>query len=237
MVRINLISGPRNISTALMYSFAQRPDTHVLDEPFYAFYLQTSGVNHPGKEEVLNSQPADEFEVARNIFQPGEHEVLFIKNMAHHLEIMDQGFLEKVTNVFLIRNPRQILASYSQVIETPTLRDIGVEYQFNLFNRLREQGQLPVVVDSGLILNNPQSVLIQLCQRVDIPFLKAMLQWQPGAKSFDGVWAKYWYSNVHKSTGFEKQSTSERPLDSRLQALNEKAQYYYEALLPFSLQP
>jgi len=237
MVRINLISGPRNISTALMYSFAQRPDTLVLDEPFYAFYLQKSGVDHPGKDEVLKSQPADEFEVTRTIFQPGAYDVLFIKNMSHHLEIMDQSFLEKVTNVFLIRNPKQILASYSQVIETPTLRDIGVEYQFTLFNRLKEKGQLPVVVDSGLILNNPESVLIQLCQHVNIPFMKGMLQWQPGAKAFDGVWAKYWYSNVHKSTGFEKQPTSDRPLDSRLQALNEKAQYYYEALLPFSLQP
>jgi hypothetical protein len=155
MIRINLVSGPRNISTALMYSFAQRADTVVLDEPYYAFYLHNSGVDHPGKDEVLKSQPISEEEVSKKIFATGTNEILFIKNMAHHLELMDQSFVERVTNVFLIRDPRLILASYSQVIEAPTLRDIGIEYQYNLFNRLKKLGQQPVVMDSGVILKDP----------------------------------------------------------------------------------
>lgn len=234
---LNLISGPRNISTALMYSFAQRTDTTVLDEPFYAFYLNKSGIHHPGKEEVIESQPIDEFMVSDKILKETSSPVVFVKNMAHHLALMDQSFLNQVTNIFLIRSPRQILASYAQVIETPTLWDIGIEYQYNLFSFLKEKGQVPLVMDSGLLLQNPESVLRQACQRLDIPFMNTMLHWQPGPKPFDGVWAKYWYNNVHKSTGFEKQPTSNRPLPEHLISLNEKAEYYYDRLLPFSLQP
>jgi len=237
MIRINLISGPRNISTALMYSFAERPDTRVLDEPYYAFYLNKSGIHHPGKDEVLRSQPLDEAEVSEAVFGTWQLPVLFIKNMAHHLELMDQRFLEKVTNIFLIRNPAQIIASYAQVIETPTLRDIGLEYQYKLFMNLRKKGVHSIVMDSGLILQNPESVLTQACNHIGIPFTSGMLRWQAGPKPYDGVWAKYWYTNVHKSTGFEKQPTSDRPLPVHLQELNETAQYYYQALLPFSLQP
>lgn len=237
MIRINLISGPRNISTALMYSFAQRTDTVVLDEPYYAFYLHKSGIHHPGKEEVLDSQPQSEAEVSKEVFGDWKSPVLFIKNMAHHLELMDQSFVDKVVNIFLIRNPKQILASYAQVIETPTLRDIGIEYQLTLFNRLTSRGQHPIVIDSGLVLENPESVLKQVCEIIGIPFMTSMLQWQPGPKAYDGIWAKYWYANVHKSSGFEKQPTSNRPLPAHLEALNEKAQYYYDALVPFSLHP
>lgn len=234
---LNLISGPRNISTALLYSFAQRPDTTVFDEPFYAFYLNKSGIEHPGKEEVIQNQSIDEYQVSAMIFDTNDTPVLFVKNMAHHLALMDQSFLNKVTNIFLIRSPKQIIASYAQVIETPTLRDIGIEYQYHVFNSLKERGQNPLVLDSGLLLQDPESVLKQTCQFLGIPFVKNMLHWQAGPKPYDGVWAKYWYANVHKSTGFEKQPTSNRPLPEHLISLNEKAEYYYERLLPFSLQP
>ncbi|HMG93737.1 MAG TPA: hypothetical protein VK589_26950, partial [Chryseolinea sp.] len=175
--------------------------------------------------------------VSKKIFDSGSNEILFIKNMAHHLELMDQSFVERVTNVFLIRNPRQILASYSQVIEAPTLRDIGIEYQFILFERLKKMGQQPIVMDSGLILKDPESVLKKLCASIGISFMTQMLHWNPGPKEYDGVWAKYWYSNVHRSQGFEIQPTSNRPLGTHLTALNDRAQYYYDQLLSFSLQP
>jgi hypothetical protein len=220
-----------------MYSFAQRADTVVLDEPYYAFYLHKTGIDHPGKDEVLKSQSIDEVEVSQKIFSAVSPKILFIKNMAHHLEVMDQGFADRVKNVFLIRNPSQIIASYSQVIKAPTLRDIGVEYQSVLFERLKKDGQAPIVMDSGLILKNPESILKKLCLLLGIPFVTEMLQWKPGPKPYDGVWAKYWYANVHKSSGFELQPTSNRPLASHLIELNERAQYYYQQLLSFSLQP
>src|SRR5688572_9260510 len=122
---INLISSPRNISTALMYSFAQRNDTVVLDEPFYAYYLVTSGANHPGKEEVMRSQANKQEDVKREIFSIRDKPVVFIKNMSHHLEVMDESFVEQTINIFFIRNPRQVISSYAEVIEKPVMRDIG----------------------------------------------------------------------------------------------------------------
>ncbi len=236
MHRLNLISGPRNISTALMYSFAQRKDTIVLDEPFYGFYLNKSGADHPGKEDVMLDQPIDESVVLRSIMGEWSKNVLFIKNMAHHIELMDERFLNDMTNIFLIRNPTQIIASYAQVIEKPVMRDIGIEYQYELFNRLGERGQQPVVVDSETILAFPALILEKVCDQIGIPFTTDMLHWQPGPKTYDGIWAKHWYSNVHASSGFEKQPTSTRSLPRHLEPLNAKAHHFYEKLRAFSLK-
>ena len=233
---INSISGPRNISTALMYSFAQRPDTVVVDEPFYAYYLHETGIVHPGRDEVLKSQPRSQYAV-RTQLQTLSGDIVFLKNMAHHMAVMDQSFVDTVTNLFLIRNPKQILASYANVIETPTLKDIGIAYQHELFTRLLSQGRHPVVLDTGLLLIDPESVMKQTCERLGIPFLREMLSWQAGPKAYDGVWAPHWYANVHRSTGFERQATSDRPLPPALHDLNEQAQFYYEALAPFALRP
>ena len=233
---INSISGPRNISTALMYSFAQRPDTAVLDEPFYAYYLHETGIVHPGRDEVLKSQPQSQYAVRKHL-ETLNHEVLFVKNMAHHMAVMDQSFVDSVTNLFLIRNPKQIITSYANVIEAPTLKDIGITYQYELFTRLLAQGRHPVVLDSGLLLSDPESVIKQVCERLGIPFFREMLSWPAGPKPYDGVWAPHWYANVHRSTGFERQPTSDRPLPPALHELNEQAQFYYAALAPFALQP
>jgi hypothetical protein len=234
---INLISSPRNISTALMYSFAQRNDTVVLDEPFYAFYLSTSGANHPGREEVLQSQSTQEKVVKKEIFSIRGKEVVFIKNMSHHLEVMDESFVNDVVNVFFIRDPRQIIASYAQVIDKPIMRDIGVEYQFNLWKKLLDNNQNPIVLDAGNLLKNPPFVLRQLCERIGIPFQESMLKWPAGPKLYDGVWAPYWYSNVHRSTGFERQASSNRLLPEHLEDLYQRAKALYEKLLPFSIKP
>lgn len=237
MIRVNLISGPRNISTALMYSFYQRHDTTVMDEPFYAVYLHRSGAHHPGREAVLQSQPTSEAAVLQQVFGPWPTDVLFIKNMAHHIEVLDQAFLSRVHNVFLIRNPQQIIASYAAVIERPVMRDIGIQYQYELFERMQRAGQQPVVLDAALLLQDPRRTLTALCQRLGISFMESMLQWPAGAKACDGVWASHWYTNVHRSTGFEKQPTGDRPLPVHLQPLYQQARAYYEKLLPFSLNP
>lgn len=233
---LNLISGPRNISTALMYSFAQRSDTTVFDEPFYAVYLHKSGAKHPGREEVLQTQSTDEDVVHTMIANHQSTPVLFIKNMAHHMEVMKKPFFDNSINIFLIRNPKQIIASYAQVIEKPVMRDIGIEYQYTLFEQLTKEKNNVIVLDSGLSLQDPEIVLKKLCQECGISFQPTMLTWEKGPKPYDGVWAKHWYANVHNSVGFEKQNTSERPLPESLQKLYEQARHYYEKLLPFSLK-
>jgi hypothetical protein len=234
---INLISGPRNISTAFMYSFAQRPDTIVLDEPFYAVYLSRSDANHPGAADVMSTQSADEDTVLRAIFKDWPKPVLFIKNMAHHIEVLDKAFLNKVNNVFLIRDPKQIISSYAEVIQEPRMRDIGIQYQFEIFEEMQKEGRQPVVIDSGLLLQNPRSVLTKLCDAIGIDFFDSMLHWPAGPKSYDGIWAPHWYANVHRSTGFERQASSSRPLPPNLAPLYEEAANYYGKLLSFAIEP
>lgn len=237
MIYVNLISSPRNLSTALMYSFAQRSDTIVLDEPFYAYYLVTSGADHPGKEEVIKSQPNRQEDVIAEIKAIRDKPVVFIKNMSHHLEVMDESFVHDIVNIFFIRDPRQIISSYSQVIEQPVMRDIGMEYQYTLYHRLRAMNLDPIVLDAGDLIDDPEGILKQLCKRIGVPFEQAMLHWKAGPKPYDGVWAPFWYTNVHRSTGFEKQKTSERPLPDHLTDLYQRARHLYEKLLPFSLKP
>ena len=235
MIYLNLISGPRNISTALMYSFAQRSDTVVVDEPFYACYLSKTGANHPGKNDVLKAQSSNEDVVKRELFREHPKPVLFIKNMAHHIEVMNDNFLSVCVNIFLIRDPKQLIASYAQVIDNPTMRDIGVQHEFDLFEKIADEKT--IVIDSGLLLQNPESVLRQACEKAGIKFEPEMLQWKAGPKEYDGIWAPHWYTNVHRSTGFEKQSTSDRPLPKKLEALYETASVYYQKLLQHALKP
>ena len=216
-----------------MYSFAQRSDTTVVDEPFYACYLSKTGLNHPGKEQVLASQSPDEETVKKNLFTHGDKPVLFIKNMAHHIEVTNDGFLSECKNIFLIRDPKQLIASYAQVIEKPVMRDIGIEHEYHLFQKTKDA----IVIDSGLVLQHPDSVLRQLCAKLELKFEPSMLQWKAGPKPYDGVWAPHWYANVHKSTGFEKQVTSDRPLPTQLQPLYEEAATYYQKLLQHALKP
>lgn len=233
---LNLISGPRNISTALMYSFAQRDDTRVYDEPFYAVYLNVSGAQHPGRDEVLKTQSSSEEVVQKQILSSKDKPVVFIKNMAHHMEVLPQPFFHNGVNIFLIRDPAQIIASYAKVIETPVMRDIGVAYQYYLFNTLREHKNEPIVLDSGLLLRNPAAVLEELCHRCAIGFQSSMLTWNAGPKHYDGVWSNHWYKNVHQTTGFSEKITSKPVVPEHLETLYQQAMGYYEKLLPFSIK-
>lgn len=230
--RIHLISGPRNISTALMYSFGNRKDCSIVDEPMYGVYLSKHDVPHPGKEETLASLSQDMQKVkAEVIFGHYPTELVFLKNMAHHFIGVEHEFIHELNNVFLIRNPKQLIASFAQVIAEPTMQDIGLEKEYRLFQELATKGNsTPLVLDSGILLKDPQSILTELCNRLEIPFLESMLSWDSGPRPEDGVWAKYWYSNVHKTTGFSKQKTSERELPGHLEELYLHAKEFYDKL-------
>ncbi|MGB0525110.1 MAG: sulfotransferase family protein [Flammeovirgaceae bacterium] len=234
---INLISTPRNISTALMYSFAQRNDTQVIDEPFYAYYLQKTGTWHPGRAEVIASMSTNFHDILQTIYQQ-ENTIprLFIKNMAHHLTESDLSFLKQMKNLFFIRNPKQPIASFAQVIKYPTMQDIGVKHQYELYEYLIHAGHQPVVLDSGELLKNPKKVLMALCDSLAIPYDEAMLSWEAGPRPEDGVWGKHWYKNVHQSTGFQKQKSSERLLPKHCEALYLAAKPYYDSLFQHSIK-
>ena len=229
--RICLWSSPRNLSTALMYSFAQRPDTIVFDEPLYAHYLLITGADHPGREEVLGSQENDGSKVIHHLLNNQfAKPVVFYKQMTHHLVNISFDFLLNVSNIIFIRDPAQIISSYAQVIRDVKKEDIGIHQQWELYNFLVEKKQPFIIVDSGEILKNPQKVLSDLCDALEIPFYEQMLSWPAGAKPEDGIWAKYWYSNVHKTTHFAPQPTSNRELPAYLQPLYAECRQYYNLL-------
>jgi len=214
-----------------MYSFAQRSDTIVIDEPLYAHYLARSNADHPGREEVIRSMESDGEKVVNEIILGNyEKEIVFMKQMTHHLIDIDESFLEKVTNVFLIRNPKQLISSLAQVLNKVEMKDTGIKRQAELYQKLKLLGFNPVVIDSGEILKNPESALKNFCRELHIPFEKSMLSWKPGKRKEDGVWAKYWYENVHRSSGFEKQVTSDRELPDELIPLYNECLPFYKKL-------
>jgi hypothetical protein len=236
MVRIHLISGPRNISTALMYSFAQRSDTTVVDEPFYGYYLAHTGILHPGREEVLASMRTDPQQVIEEvIFGSFATEVVFFKNMAKHLLGLDASFCEKLHNVFLIRDPARLITSFAKVVPTLDESEIGLKHAAELFNALREKGNAPLVLNSDVVLQNPALVLRKLCADLGISFDEGMLSWQPGPRPEDGSWAKYWYTNVHKSSGFQSPPAEASAVPEQYKTLLEEVEPYFTYLNQFAI--
>jgi Sulfotransferase domain len=234
--RICLWSGPRNISTALMYSFAQRPDTLVFDEPLYGHYLKNTDAKayHPGADEVLASMETNGEKVIQMMMGNHSKEVVFFKNMCHHLLNLNTAFMRSVCNVILTRDPAEVIPSFAKEIKNPSMIDIGFETQVNLLNFLQEMGADVLVIDSNTILKNPEQELRKLCEAIGIPFFKEMLAWKPGPRSEDGVWAKYWYKNVHASSGFQPYQPKQNILDDALKPLYQKAMPLYSQLMEYS---
>jgi hypothetical protein len=233
--RIAMWSGPRNISTAMMRSFEARGDTAVTDEPFYAAYLHRTGIDHPLRDEVIASQSIDSREVAAVLVGPvpGGKPIWYQKHMTLHLlEGFERGWMSRVLNAFLIRDPPAVLASYAAKRTDVTLADLGFVQQRRLFELEAERlGAPPPVVDAADILANPARTLERLCRALGIVFTPSMLGWPRGPRPSDGVWAPAWYQSVERSTGFKARGVeSGVVLPPPLQRLADEAQPHYEAL-------
>jgi hypothetical protein len=220
-----------------MYSWAQRPDTVVVDEPLYGYYLSHSNATHPGKAEIIASMEYDAEKVLRNVLL-GEYPkpVVFFKHMCHHMLDLDLSFMKDLVNLFFIRDPAKIIASYAEVIKKPTLTDIGIEIQSKQFEYALKNGYETIVLDSAELLNDPETVLTKLCSRIGIPFYREMLQWPAGPRPEDGVWAKYWYAQVHQSTGFQISGNNAMVIPEPLKPLYEQAEDYYASMKSFSIK-
>jgi hypothetical protein len=234
-IRIAMWSGPRNISTAMMRSFEARGDAAVSDEPFYAAYLDRTGIDHPMRDEVMASQPRDPAAVAALLLGPvpGNEPIWYQKHMTLHLLEGDgRDWMSHMRNAFLIRNPTSVLASYALKRDDVTLADIGFVQQRQLFEAEAQRlGRPPPVVDAADILASPARTLKRLCDALGIPNSQAMLRWAPGRRATDGVWAPAWYQSVENSTGFEapkERATVELP--PRLRVLADQAWPHYAAL-------
>jgi len=236
VTRISLWSGPRNVSTALMYSFRQRIDTSVVDEPLYAHYLARSGVEHPGRDDVLAAQDNDGEQVVRDvILGPARTPVLFLKNMAHHLGGLDWAFLAELHNVILTRDPAEMLPSLIKQVPDPDLEGTGLPMQVALLDAILDEGDDPIVLDSRLLLTDPEGVLTRLCHRVGLEFDPAMLSWPAGPVPEDGVWAEHWYHSVHRSTGFAPYNPKREEVPEHLRPLLAQAIPLYERLFAYAL--
>ncbi len=204
-MRIAMWSGPRNLSTAMMYAFGARRDFAVVDEPFYAAYLLRTGLNHPMRDAIVASQPTDPEAVAAMLTGPVPDGRLhfYQKHMTQHMiPAMPRDWMAGMRHVFLIRHPARVVASFGAKYDNPTLADIGFSQQTELYQTLIQQGDSPVVIDSADIRRDPAVMLTRLCAALDLPFDPAMLSWPAGGHASDGVWASVWYGSVHASTGF-----------------------------------
>ena len=204
-MRIAMWSGPRNLSTAMMYAFANRADCAAVDEPFYAAYLAATGLEHPMRDEILASQPVDPSEVAARLLGPvpDGRAHWYQKHMTHHMVPgVPRDWIGQVTNVFLLRHPARVIASYVVKRENPTLEDIGFPQQAELYDEVVARQGRAVMIDSDDIRRDPEAMLRRLCDAIGLPFDPAMLAWPRGPKPEDGVWAPHWYNAVWDSTGF-----------------------------------
>ena len=231
-VKIALWSGPRNISTAMMYSFGNRADTSIVDEPLFGYFLKRTGVWRPSREEVLATMNTDASKVIEKLCEPNtKADIFFMKHIANHLIDLDWSFLKGFRNVILTRNPKKVLLSYDAHVKSPTMLDVAYEIQLELLNYLKENKLHYVVLDADQVLQDPASQLKKLCFELNIPFDEKMLSWEPGPRIEDGIWAKYWYDNVHKSSGFKKGSNVSTDLPLHLEELYIRSLHIYKKLL------
>jgi hypothetical protein len=231
--RIAMWSGPRNISTAMMRSWGNRPDTAVCDEPFYAHYLQVTGRDHPGAAEVIARHETRCAAIIDGLMGPvpGGREVFYQKHMTHHmLPDVDRGWIAGVTSAFLIRDPGEMLASLVKNLPDARIEDTGLPQQVEIHAQVRRTGQAAPVVDARDVLENPRRVLSLLCEAVGVAFSESMLSWPPGPRATDGIWARHWYEAVERSTGFQAYAPKPEPLPQRLRPLLARCRALYEQL-------
>ena len=220
-----------------MYSFGQRIDTRIIDEPLYGHYLRVTGANHPGRDEVMSAMDTDGDRVMKQILdRRHDRPILFMKQMAHHLVDLNFSFLKKTVNVLLIRDPVEMLPSLTIQLPNADIADTGLATQCDLLDRLENLGQQLIVLDSRELLKYPRTVLGRLCGTVDIPFDQDMLSWPEGARPEDGIRARHWYHHVHKSTGFAPYRPKTEPFPASLEPLLEECRPYYQRLYAFALR-
>jgi len=233
-VRVAMWSGPRNISTALMRAWGNRPDTVVLDEPFYAHYLKYTGLDHPSADEVITRHETDWRRVANDLTSPLPEgkQILYAKMMSHHLlSHIEFDWMDEMVHCFLIREPREMITSLLHFLPNPRLVDTGLPQQMRIFRWIRQvTGRVPPVIDSRDVLEDPPGVLKVLCQAIGVDFTDTMLQWQPGIHETDGVWAKHWYKQIENATQFAPYRPKPDQVPQRLAGLLAKCEQLYDEI-------
>jgi hypothetical protein len=231
--RIAMWSGPRNISTAMMRSWENRSDTEVVDEPFYAFYLNKTRSPHPCFDDVLQSQSDNYEQVVKELTKNEcNSEVQYQKHMTHHmLTGIDLTWTKELQHCFLIRDPAQVVNSYTNSRGVCAAEDIGIQRQFELYQDITQiSGQDIPIIDSNDVLKDPGKVLSLLSEKLGVSFTPSMLKWPKGSRTSDGVWAKHWYKNVENSSGFAPYSPKDLRLNDEQLSVVHQVQPFYQQL-------
>jgi len=236
MIKIFMWSGPRNISTALMRSFENRTDTKVYDEPFYSYYLKNTNLNHPMKDEIINTYPYDENEVINLITRNDDkYKIFYQKHMTHH--ILDKTNLEwinKGLNCFLIRDPAKVIVSYIKKNSLRSIKDVGFEKLYQIFKLLNIKE--PIVINSDYLLKDPEKYLKILCQKLNLEFDEKMLNWPKGFRDTDGIWSKVWYQDVISTTTFNVNVNREYNVPKDFENIYKECQDIYEEINRYSIR-
>jgi hypothetical protein len=239
-IRIAMWSGPRNISTAMMRAWGNRDDTVLVDEPFYAYYLRATGKAHPGADEVIATGETDWRKIVAHLTgrTANGKRIFFQKQMTHHLlPEIDREWLGAVTNYFLIRDPREVINSYIKKREDPALEDLGFVQQAEIFDFVRAHtNAVPPVVDAKDVLQNPKRTLRLLCEAIGVEFSESMLSWPAGFRDTDGIWAKYWYGEVAKTTSFRPYRPTPGEVPARLREIYQHCCECYQRLYEYRLR-
>jgi len=238
-MRIACWSGPRNISTALMRSWSSREDSFVSDEPFYAYYLKERQLKHPMYREIIDYYPDKYNDVVRGITSeiPNGKKIWYQKHMAHHLiDLSNIDWIKNFENCILIRHPKDVINSYVKKNTLNNIDELGYPQQYKIIKYLDSIGKKFIIIDSNILLNNPEKILSQWCNSIDLEFDISMLQWEKGNHPQDGIWWKHWYDNVVTTTHFQKFSKNQNELDQKYQSIYDEALDYYNKLYYFAEQ-
>jgi len=234
LIRIAMWSGPRNISTAMMRSWGSRSDTFVIDEPYYAYYLSQNDLEHPGRDEVISEGELDSDKVSQGLVNDTKDScsIYYQKHITHHLlDSIDREWMKSVINCFLIRDPKDMIISYSKVHPNLNMHLLGLEEQNEIFEYVKNiTGEIPPIVDAKDVLLNPRNILSKLCGNIGITFSEEMLSWSRGPRDTDGNWGKYWYKNVMNSTGFNEYKSKKEDVPKEYEQLYQKCYILYKKL-------
>ena len=229
-------SGPRNISTALMRSWSSRKDTYVTDEPFYAYYLKKTRINHPMYEKIINSYFSDYNEIVNHLINevPNQKNIWYQKHMAHHLiDLSKIDWIKKCENCILLRHPKEVISSYTAKNKLNSITDLGYPQQFEIAKFLKDSNKSFKIIDSEDLLKNPKKVLFDWCKSINIEFDESMLHWKKGHHPNDGIWWQHWYNNVIKTTGFQKYEKKDISIENEYDSIYNDSMEYYNYLKGF----
>ena len=238
-MRIACWSGPRNISTALMRSWSSRTDFFVSDEPFYAYYLRERQLKHPMYKEIIEHYADKYDDVVTGLTSgiPNGKEHWYQKHMAHHIiDLNNIEWIKNFENCILIRHPKDVINSYVKKNTLNHIDELGYPQQYKIMRYLDSIGKKFIVIDSNILLNNPEKILSQWCSSINLEFDISMLKWQKGNHPQDGIWWKHWYDNVITTTHFQKFSANQSELDKKYQSIYDEALDYYNKLYYFAEQ-